>query len=113
MGNKDNNEIKKINNMIGKLNNAIEKLEKENYNVWVKDVHYEGYGFKVILDKVWVDVWVMLNYGEECEVFIRKFEKTSNILDSYANKELAKAQTKNLDEIYDTIKEFVKNEVAL
>lgn len=106
----DNKEIEKINREIKILNKTMGKLEKEGFNIWANDSRFEGYGFKAILDKTWINVYVSLNYGGEDSVSITKFEKTfGNLLDSFSCKELEKRKTEDFSEIYDIVKEMIGN----
>ena len=103
-------ERKKIKSEVKHLNSAIKKLENEGYDVWANNVHYQGYGFKVILEKSWIDVYVSMNYGGEDSIIITKLEKKSNVLDKFCAKRLAEKESKNFEELYDLVKELIGNE---
>lgn len=104
------NEREKINYEIKVLNKTMRKLEKDNLDVWAKSPKWEGYGFKVILDKSYIDVWTLLKYNDADEFFIRKHKKDGNILDTFKDKELAKRTTKDVNEIYDIVLALIKED---
>ncbi len=106
-------ENKKLNSEIKELYSVADKLEKENYNVWENDVTFQGYGFKIILEKTWVEVWLCANFNTPSEVIVRLYKKNPkhpSILDSFSCDELAKESTTDLFKVYSIVKDLVKKE---
>jgi hypothetical protein len=104
---RDLQERKKINSEIKKLNSAMAKLENDGFNVVTNDVHYQGYGFTVLLEGEWIKVWVNLNYQSTDEVIISKYKRVGSVLDSFSAPQIAKEKTTNFDDIYSIVKRMV------
>ena len=87
---------KKLNLETKQLYSAANKLEKEGYDLWRNDVAFQGHGFKISLKETWVDVRLSLYVTEPSEAVItlyKRNEEHPNYFDSFACKELAKANT--------------------
>ena len=105
---------KKLNLETKQLYSAARKLEKENYDVWRNDVAFQGHGFKLSLEKTWVDVWLSLYVTEPSKAVItlyKRNEEHPNYYDSFACKELAKETTTDLSKVYDIVKKLVGQKI--
>lgn len=90
------------------IRNVARKLESEGFDVWENDPYYQGIGFKLICDKVFLNVSMIVNETTENVFTITMHEKTSNILDIFKDKELKNQRTTNASEVYDIIKEMLQ-----
>lgn len=97
-----------INATIRTLNRSMEALEKKHFEVWTKDVHFEGYGFKVIFEDYYIDVWAMLNYNDITKFYISKYQRQGNILDTFSNPLIKEEETTDKNELLDIILNLVK-----
>lgn len=105
---------KKLNLETKQLYSAASKLKKENYDVRRNDVFFQGHGFKLSLEKTWVDVWLCLYAAEPSEAVItlyKRNEEFPNYYDSLSCKELAKETTTDLSKVYDIVKKLVGQKV--
>ena len=89
------------------LNKAIKNLANNGHDIWIKDAHWEGYGFKLISDTYYIDVWVSLEHEEPNKYYIRKYKKDGNILDTFANTLLDSQVTTEVEKVEDIIREML------
>lgn len=96
-----------IKNELKVLNKAIRSLEKDNLDIWVKTPKYEGYGFKVICDSIYIDVYVSLFIDEPNEFIVSKYERDGNIFDTLKDKALDEKRTTNVELVESIIREML------
>ena len=94
---------------VNDLNKAGEKLEKEGFDVWFNDVHYQGHGFQVLLKDKFIHVSMVWNVGRPNDFYISSHKKNKqhpNIIDSFMCEEIKKVQTSNVNEVYGLVKQL-------
>jgi len=94
---------------IDNLYAVAKKLDKEGFDVWENDVEYQGHGFKVILDKKFIDVRMFINVQQPNNFFIslhKKNQKHPNILDSIMCDKIKELKTSNANEVYELVKQL-------
>lgn len=84
---------------------TMNKLAEEGHNIWEFHSSAQGFGFKVIEDKIWIEVLVGGEYASQnCKFYINKYKKEGNILCSFLNKELDNKITDKPLEVFNIIK---------
>ena len=101
----------KIIDNANKMVPIMNRLLREGYDIWENTPHYEGYGFKVLLEDKWIEIRLDYHDEEPSRYDIHCFKKNEehrNILDSFMCKELAKKEITDTNEMYQVIKGMIE-----
>lgn len=82
---------------------TMNKLAKEGYDLWPFHDGWSGFGFKVIMDKTWIEVRIY----ESDEISAYLYKRNGNVFDSISNKLLKSENTSDTKDVYTIIKRLV------
>ena len=100
-------------NYIGEYNKLIpllNKLSKDNFDIWEYHSNQQGYGFKVIFEKSWVDITINLDFtSEKVEYWCDQYKRRGNCF-SILDEGLQSKTVSTIEEIENFIRQVAKSE---
>lgn len=100
------NYIREYNKLVPLMN----KLLKDNFDIWGYASREQGYGFKVIFEKVWVDITIGDNFVYEgVSYWLNEYKRKGNCF-SILDEELQSKTVFSIEEIENFIRQVAKSE---
>lgn len=90
---------------------AYQLSNEKNKSVFINDFFYYGFGFRVLSDNKSTWIHVVANVDAENNIIDYKvalMDKSYNVIDPLFNKKLKEVSAKNIDDVYQIIKDLMQ-----